>query len=112
VAAKAATCCGVSGTLAESGEAGLGNVKRIGPFSPAGASWMCAASAEGTLCVHCTSMAVAGLFRSAVQVAVEAVPFGGSACAPSAVNGTRSTVRGRICPRISPDGRPEVWMLT
>ena len=98
--------------LADRGEAGLGKVKRIGPFSPNGASCTCAASADGTSCVHCTSTAVAALFRSAVQEAVAEDSFGGTTCAPSAVNGTTSTVRGRIWPRISPDGRPAVWMLT
>src|ERR1051325_1307177 len=97
--------------LALSGDAAEGKVKTAGPLTPSGALWMCAATAPERLCVHCNASAVAALSRSAVQLAVAAELFGGTTCAPFAVKLTRSTVRGRICPRISPVGRPAVWML-
>src|SRR5688572_22057001 len=98
--------------LALSGEAALGNVKTTGPVSPKGASCTCALSGDGTLCVHWIASEVAVSFRSAEQDAVAVVSFGGTTCAPFALNATMSTVRGRIWPRISPDGRPAVWTLT
>ncbi len=112
MAANAATSCGVIGTPAESGLAGEGKVKTTGPFCPAGAWWTWALSGDGTSWVHCTRSEVAGPSRSAEQLAVAGEPVGGTICAPSAVKGTVSTVRGRIWPRISPSGRPAVWILT
>src|SRR5687768_15504926 len=99
------------GMLAFNGEAGLGKVKTIGPFTPNGASCTCAALGDGRLWVHWMSSAVAAALRSAVQLAVDGVTPGGTACDASALNSTMSTVRVRICPRISPAGRPAVWMF-
>src|SRR5688500_835910 len=110
-AAKSATSRGVIGTFALSGDAGLAKVNTIGPLVPVGASWMCADCGEARLCVHCTASDVASLLRSAEQLAVALVLFGGTTWAPVAVKFTVSTVRGRICPRISPAGRPAVWTL-
>ena len=102
---------GVIGMLALSGDVAEGKVNATGPLLPNGATCTCAAVAPARLCVHWIASDVAGPSRSAVQFAVAVDAFGGTTCEPFAVNETRSTVRGRICPRISPAGRPAVWML-
>jgi hypothetical protein len=110
VAAYFATRSGVIAIVALSGDAALAKVWTIGPFSPNGASCTCAETGAARLCVQSTASEVAPELRSAVHVAVAALPFGGTTCAPFAVNATAS-MELTIWPRISPAGRPAVWML-